>query len=67
MFVLSKSSAEVQSEVLDVFFLRKLNTVYVDWWIHVFTGGECDLGRLGSIGSHSPYFEPLLNCEYVGL
>jgi hypothetical protein len=30
MFVPGKSSVEVQSEVLDVFLLRKLDVVYVD-------------------------------------
>jgi hypothetical protein len=30
MFVPGKSSVEVESEVFDVFFLRKLDIVYVD-------------------------------------
>jgi hypothetical protein len=39
-----KSSVEVQSEVFDVLFLRKLDVIYADWWTHIFMGGECDLG-----------------------
>jgi hypothetical protein len=44
MFVPGKSSVTVQSEVFDVFFLRKLNALYVDQWIRVLAGGDWDLG-----------------------
>jgi hypothetical protein len=46
MFVPGKSSVEVQSEVLDVFFLGKLDIAYVDRWARVFMGDECDLTRI---------------------
>jgi hypothetical protein len=48
----------VQSDVFDVFFLSKLDVVYVDRWTRVFARGESDLRRLGSIGFHSPHSEP---------
>jgi hypothetical protein len=44
VFVPGKSSVEVQSELSDAFFLRKLDVIYVDQWTCVFADGECDLG-----------------------
>jgi hypothetical protein len=41
MFVLGKSSVEVQFKLFDV-FMRKFDIIYVDWWTRVFAGGECD-------------------------
>jgi hypothetical protein len=44
MFVPGKSSVEVQSEVFDIFFVRKLDVVYVDrwWWVVNVTRADLD-------------------------
>jgi hypothetical protein len=39
----------VQPEILDIFLLRKVYVVYVDWRASISSCGECNMERLDSL------------------
>jgi hypothetical protein len=45
VFMPSKSPVEVQTEILEIILLRKVDVVYVDWRAGVSSYGECDMDR----------------------
>jgi hypothetical protein len=49
VFVPDKSTVKVLLVILDIFFLGKLNIVYMDRGACFFMCCECDMDRLGSI------------------
>jgi hypothetical protein len=46
MFLGVKSPFEVQTKVIDIFLLKKMHVIYVDWWAGFFSCGECDMEGL---------------------
>jgi hypothetical protein len=52
VFAPGKSPVEVQPEILDVFLLRKVHIVYMDWWAGFSSCGERDIDRLGFVISY---------------
>jgi hypothetical protein len=56
VFAPGKSPVEVQPEILDIFLLRKVYVVYVDWRAGFCSCGECDMDRLGFIVFYPPFF-----------
>jgi hypothetical protein len=57
MFMPGKSSVEVELEIFDVFRLVELHIVDMDRWAGRTSRSEDDMGRLGFVGFHSPFFE----------
>jgi hypothetical protein len=55
VFAPGKSPVEVQPEKLDIFLLRKVYAVYVDWRAGFSACGECDMDRLGLVSFRPPY------------
>jgi hypothetical protein len=54
VFVPEKSPIEAQPEILDIFLLRNVYVIYMDWGAGFSSCGECDVDRLGFIGFYSP-------------
>jgi hypothetical protein len=67
VFVPSKSPLKGQPEILGISFLGELHVVYTDRRACISSCGECDVDRIGSVSFQFPFFEPVLNCKYVGL
>jgi hypothetical protein len=56
MFVLGKSPVEVQPEILDIFLLKKVYVVYMDWWAGFSSCRECEVDHLGFVSFSPPSF-----------
>jgi hypothetical protein len=54
VFAPGKSPVEVQPEILDVFLLRKVYAVYMDWRAGFSSCGECDMDLLEFVSFYSP-------------
>jgi hypothetical protein len=50
-----KSPVEMQPDILDIFLLRKVYVVYVDWWSGFSSCGECDMDRFVFIGFYPSF------------
>jgi hypothetical protein len=56
VFAPGKSPVEVQLEILDIFLLRKVYVIYMDWGAGFSSFCECDMEQLG----FSSFYSPLL-------
>jgi hypothetical protein len=62
VFMLGKSSVEVEAEILDIIRLGKLNIIDMNRWAGRTPRSEGEMCRLGFIDFHPPCFKPALNC-----
>jgi hypothetical protein len=66
VLVPGNSSVKVQPEILDI-VLGELHVVYMDRGARFSSCDEFDVDRLGSVSFYSPFFNPILDCKWVGL
>jgi hypothetical protein len=55
VFEPGKSSVEVQPEILDIFLLRKVYVVYMDWQAGFSSCGERDMDLLGFVSFYPAF------------
>jgi hypothetical protein len=54
VFAPGYSPLDVQPEILDIFLLREVYVIYVDWGAGFSSCGECDMDRLGFVRFYPP-------------